>query len=76
MKTRYQITTFDKPSQFSRVADQSILAGLTGAQVRRNWTDHLSASDALRVSCDLAKRGVTTYRDKDGRLARIKVYTL
>lgn len=73
MTKRFQITTFEKFSQFSRVADQSILAGLTQDGLKAHVA-HLSTADKLNLSAKLNTDGTGSFLDVAGRRCVVQVH--
>ena len=76
MGKRYQITTFDgQASQFSRVADRSILAGID----RKALGDHLAHLDAEEYRTVIGrldgKRARSFYLDRRGNYALVQVHS-
>jgi hypothetical protein len=68
---RFQITTFEKFSQFSRVADRSIIAGLTAADVAKR-TEHLSVEQKMSITSCMHIGKPISFQDKDGKLNTIQ----
>lgn len=75
MKTRYQITTFEKFSQFSRVADRSIIAGLKWEDVAK-WLDRSTTGNQLNADQVTVHGGVYNYTDEDGKRCELVRYLL
>lgn len=64
---KFQITTLEKFSQFSRVADRSIIAGLTAADVAKRTT-HLSVEQRMHIkSCMNIGKNIS-FEDKEGKV--------
>lgn len=72
MNSKFQITTFEGfSSQFSRVADRSILAGIDREGLKAH-TAHLSREERETLARQL-QGGSATYRDKAGKLCAVTV---
>ena len=68
---RYTITTFEKYSQFSRVADRAIITGLTWEDIQtrlQKAPDHIRESEARRIT-DEGK--IFWYVDQHGRTNKL-----
>jgi hypothetical protein len=71
-KRKFQLTTFDKfSSQFSRVANSVILAGLSQDGLKAH-TAHLSLSDALELSVRLNSGQPASFYSLSGELCIIQ----
>lgn len=74
MNSKFQITTFEKFSQFSRVADRSILAGLTVDGLKHH-TAHLTDAERQAIQDKLNRGAQATYTDAHGNYAQIKEHS-
>ena len=73
MAQRFQITTFESTSKtFSRVANQSIIAGLDRPSVMGR-IKHLTVPERKEIRERLYTRGEATYKGTDGRLNLVKM---
>lgn len=72
---KFQITTHEAWSQFSRVADRSIIAGLTQADVASRIA-HMSVEQRMTiVSCMRSGKRVS-FEDKNGKLNVIQQHSV
>ena len=73
MAQRFQITTFESNSPtFSRVANQSVAAGLDRPSVMGR-IKHLTVPERKEIRERLYTRGEATYKGTDGRLNLVKM---
>jgi hypothetical protein len=71
-KRKFQITTFDKfSSQFSRVANRSILAGLSQDGLKSHVA-HLTLADKLELSTKLNKGLTASFYNLRGEVCIIQ----
>lgn len=70
---RFQVTTLEAWSQFSRVADRSIIAGLVRADISKRVA-HLSVEQRMTLWGKLNNGHATTYTDTDGKLCVVSSY--
>lgn len=72
---RFQITTFEKFSQFSRVADRSIITGLKWEDVAK-WLDRSTTGNQFEADQRTINGWTYSYMDEDGKRCELARYLL